>query len=131
MGMGTVTSMVVLGLMLILGAGCAGQQTHGLESTRESNIVGNPPEGSAFSKVRIGMSSGEVESIVGKPDSQVKQATAWYFIPLLHWFMPGTESTRFFYKGQGRICFDNEHIHSSVIRVVRVEYDPAEPGYLR
>ena len=129
--MGTVTRTVVLGLTLILGSGCAGQQTHGLESTSESNIVRNPPQGIAFSRVRIGMSSGEVESIVGKPDSQVKQATAWYFIPLFHWFVPGTESTRFFYKGQGRIWFDNEHIHSSVIRVVRVEYDPAEPGYLR
>jgi hypothetical protein len=93
--------------------------------------VGNPPEGSAFSKVRIGMTSGEVEAKVGKPDSQVKQSTAKYFIPIANWFMSGTESIRFFYKGQGRIIFDNENIHSTVIRVVRVEYDPAEPGYLR
>ena len=128
---GTVTRVVVMGLMMILGAGCAGQQTQSSEALSESNVVGSPPEGSAFSKVRIGMTSGEVEAIVGKPDSQVKQATAKYFIPIFHWFMPGTESTRFFYKGQGRIIFDNENIHSSVIRVVRVEYDPAEPGYLR
>lgn len=99
------------------------------DAQAESGIYGNPPAGSPFSKIEIGMSLKQVTDLIGEPTDQNAFITGKAWIP----FYYGTDRSRmeYRYKGQGVITFVGQSGFSSVYKVYRVIYNPEETGYNR
>lgn len=88
-----------------------------------------PPAGSPLSAIHEGMRPEDVQKILGVPESIRPYITGKAFIP----FYYGRDRTRtgYYYKGKGRVVFSGDGGFSTNSRVVRVEYDPSEPGHPR
>lgn len=86
-----------------------------------------PPD-SPFAKIKVGMSEGEVVSILGQPTFAGAYATGKNFIPF---HFSGSDNVRkaMHYKGQGIIVVSNDSAYSSGYSVSDIEYDPNEPGF--
>jgi predicted small lipoprotein YifL len=94
----------------------------------DNAIFGNPPRGSLFSKVALGMPLKQVVDLIGPPTDQKFYPTGKAFIPFYHG--PDRARTEYRYKGQGVITFNESGGWGGGTFVVyRVQYDPKESGY--
>ena len=84
------------------------------------------PAGSKLSQVKNEMSLEQVVKIMGEPTGQTSYPTGKTFNP---YNFGGDSGNRveYKYKGQGRVIFAVPRYGGSM-KVVRVDYDPAEPG---
>ena len=83
-----------------------------------------PPE--PLAGVREGMTPEQVQKIAGAPASIKPYVTGKAFIPW--YFGPDRSRTAYYYKGQGRVIFSGEGGFGTDGHVLRVEYDPSDPG---
>jgi len=84
------------------------------------------PASSPLSKVAANMSPEQVQEIMGAPSGQASYPSAKTFNP----YNFGNDSgnrVEYKYKGQGRIVFAVPK-YGGNMKVVRVDYDPAEDG---
>ena len=81
-----------------------------------------------ISDIRVGMSSGEVFSLSGRPTSESQNITGKVFNPF-NFGGRGIISTQAHYKGQGTVVFENSSAYTSGRRVIEVILDKYEPGY--
>jgi hypothetical protein len=84
------------------------------------------PAGSKLSKVENNMSPEQVQEILGAPSGQASYPSAKTFNP---YNFGGDSGNRveYKYKGQGRVIFAVPR-YGGNMKVVRVDYDPAEDG---
>lgn len=115
--------------ILVLLAGCASTNKNPDVSNAppESRIEGNAPANAPFTKIKIGMSQGQVHSILGQPtDSKVYQ-TGKMWIPF--YFGSDTHRTEELYKGVGQITYTGMGIGGVNLTVFKATYDPTEDGF--
>jgi hypothetical protein len=107
-------------------AGCAKESPSPAQQAPPAEKIRPAPAGTPLAKVQVGMTQGDVENAVGRPNDQKAYVTGKAFIP---WYF-GADRTRvaWYYKGQGRVIFQEAGGFTSHPTVVRVEYDPSEPG---
>ena len=85
-----------------------------------------PPANSKLAKVKEGMTVGDVEDVLGRPNDQNEYITGKAFIP---WnFGRDRSRVAYFYKGLGRVVFQGAGGFSRRYTVHHVEYDPSETG---
>jgi hypothetical protein len=85
-----------------------------------------PPATSPMARVQPGMRPEEVVKILGAPSHQKAYPSGKAWIPW--YFGPDRWRAAYFYKGMGRVIFKGEGGFSTGSSVLRVEYDPHEPG---
>lgn len=87
-----------------------------------------PPD-SPFARVREGMGTAELKSILGEPTDSETSVTGKAFIPFYH----GADRvvTRLYYKGLGQVYLSGEGVGlgGGGGRVIRMEYNPQESGF--
>jgi hypothetical protein len=114
-------------LLLVVVAGCATQSTSPRpQGAPQAPAVTPPPAGSKLAGVREGMTPEQVQKIAGAPASIKPSVTGKAFIPW--YFGPDRSRTAYYYKGQGRVIFSGEAGFGTDSHVLRVEYDPSDPG---
>ena len=98
-------------------------------SASSSGVVGTPAPGSKFSKIQIGMHSREVMDLIGPPNDQKGYQTGKAFIP----FHFGGDNYRmeYHYKGEGTLTFSGGGIGDTSLKLIRINVDPSESGYVR
>ena len=112
-------------------AGCHNSSSSSDSSKKEvaeSQPVKQPiPADSPLAKIKEGMSTDEVVSLIGQPTSRGAYATGKAFIP----FHYGGDNSRqiFRYKGVGTIVFSQNSSFSSGYSVLEINYDPNEKGF--
>ena len=84
------------------------------------------PANSPFAKIQLGMSKKQVKALVGAPSDESAHVTWKAFIPF--YYGPDRSRLAYYYKGQGRVIFEQAGGFANHPTVTRVEYDPAEPG---
>jgi outer membrane protein assembly factor BamE (lipoprotein component of BamABCDE complex) len=115
-------------LMLLAGCASTNKTPDASNALPESRIEGNAPADSPFAQIKLGMSQGQVHSILGQPtDSKVYQ-TGKMWIPF--YFGSDTHRTEELYKGVGRITFTGMGIGGVNLKVFKAIYDPSEDGFL-
>jgi outer membrane protein assembly factor BamE (lipoprotein component of BamABCDE complex) len=85
------------------------------------------PADSPLAKIKTGMSTQEVSTILGMPTNQKQYATGKAWIP----FYYGSDVSRmeWSYKGLGRVIFTGGNVFGGGGgHVERVDYDPSETG---
>ena len=109
--------------------GCAKESPSPAAQAAPAEKARPAPAGTPLAKVQTGMTQTEVENVVGRPDDQKGYVTGKAFIP----FYYGPDRTRlaYYYKKQGRVIFEQASGFSNHPTVIRVEYDPDEPGHAR
>src|SRR4029077_5485302 len=116
--------------MLVILVGAAGCPTHSPpprpQGAPQAPAATPPPAGSKLAGVREGMTPEQVQKIAGAPASIKPYVTGKAFIPW--YFGPDRSRTAYYYKGQGRVIFSGEAGLGTDSHVVRVEYDPSDPG---
>jgi hypothetical protein len=112
-------SLLALVLLAAVAAGCAKR-----EAAPPAAAATPPPAGTPLAKVREGMSMREVEDVAGVPTDRRHHITGKQFIPW--YFGNDTNRMNWHYQGQGRVVFQTGAWRE--FRVMRVEYDPSEPG---
>lgn len=118
-------------------AGCAMQPTthSGAPPTTHTTaqagthgyLTGMPLPGSPFSKVRLGMSRQEVESLIGPPTSEDGHITGKQFIPF--YFGGDTYRTDWYYRGQGELTFSQSHFGSASEQLIYIRVNTHASGY--
>jgi hypothetical protein len=80
-----------------------------------------PPPGHAFAPIEIGMTSDDVEAILGQPDERERSRTRRAWIP----FYTGPDALRiaWIYTGRGRVVFS---LHDGSLEVIDVVYTVTE-----
>ncbi len=123
--------MLTLLVPFIFLAGCASTAQPPATTSNalpESRIDGNIPANAPFAKIKVGMSQGQVHSILGQPtDSKVYQ-TGKMWIPF--YFGSDTHRTEELYKGMGKITYTGMGIGGVNLTVFKAIYDPSEDGFL-
>ena len=71
----------------------------------EGAIVGKPAAGSKFAKLKIGMTLGQVEKLIGAPTKQWQHPTGKASIPF--YFGPDRWVIKYSYKGEGVLTFNS------------------------
>lgn len=119
----------MLGLCLAMGLGaCATQNATSSGSTVAAASVA--PPGSPLSKVQLGMTKKQVSDIAGHPTDENSYSTGKAWIPF--YFGNDARRTSWYYKGQGAVVFaDGNVFGGGASEVVRVDYNPNEPGVAR
>ena len=84
------------------------------------------PASGPLAAVRPGMDAAQVQRLVGAPTSERPFITGKAFIPW--YFGPDRTRTAYYYKGQGRVIFSGPAGFGTDSHVLRVEYDPSDPG---
>lgn len=120
--------------ILMLIAGCASthkaapaQPATQASKAAESRIDGNFPANSAFAKIQIGMTQGQVHEILGQPTDTKSYHTGKAWIPF--YFGPDVMRTDEFYKGVGSVTYTGAGIGGVHWTVFRAAYNPAEDGF--
>jgi hypothetical protein len=114
--------------LLVAGLGACARSGGGAAAPARAPIAA-PPANSKLAKVQEGMSTREVENLLGAPTDENAYVTGKAFIP---WhFGPDHTRRAYYYKGLGRVVFKQAGAFSGDYRVMRVEYDPSEPGHRR
>ena len=122
-------------LALLLAAGCASTNKTPDQAARptqssvppESRIDGNIPANAPFAKIKIGMSQGQVHSILGQPTDTKMYQTGKMWIPF--YFGNDMMRTEEYYKGVGRITFTGVGVGGMNLKVFSSVYDPTEDGF--
>lgn len=118
---------ILMPLMLLVGCASTNKSPDASSALPESRIEGNIPANAPFAKIKIGMSQGQVHSILGQPtDSKVFQ-TGKMWIPF--YFGSDTHRTEELYKGVGRIIYTGMGIGGVNLTVFKATYDPSEVGF--
>jgi hypothetical protein len=113
-------------LVLAMVGGCATQSTSPRPQAAPAPAAMPPPAGSKLAGIREGMTPEQVQKIAGTPASIKPYITGKAFIPW--YFGPDRQRTAYYYKGQGRVIFSGEGGFGTDSHVLRVEYDPSDPG---
>ena len=114
-------------LMILTGCASTNKNPDSSSALPESRIEGNIPTNAPFAKIKIGMSQGQVHSILGQPtDSKVYQ-TGKMWIPF--YFGSDTHRTEELYKGVGQITYTGMGIGGVNLTVFKATYDPSEDGF--
>ncbi len=92
-----------------------------------SRIDGNFPATSAFAKLKLGMTQGQVHEILGQPTDTKSYQTGKALIPF--YFGPDVMRTDEFYKGVGSVTYTGAGIGGVHWTVFRADYNPAEDGF--
>jgi hypothetical protein len=71
----------------------------------EGAIVGKPAAGSKFAQLKIGMTLGQVEKLIGKPTKQWQHPTGKASIPF--YFGPDRWVIKYSYKGEGVLTLNS------------------------
>jgi outer membrane protein assembly factor BamE (lipoprotein component of BamABCDE complex) len=121
------TLTLVISAFLLVGysTGCSSSGGSGAQA-----MATTIPSSSPLSKIKVGMSRGEVESLIGPPTYAGTYTTGKQFIPF-HFSGSDVVRTGLHYKGQGIVILSNDSAYSSGSHVCEVQYDPTEPGYDR
>ncbi len=115
-------------LLLLVGCASTNNSSDASSAPPESRIIGDVPADSPFAQIQIGMSQGQVHSILGQPtDSKVYQ-TGKMWIPF--YFGSDTYRTEELYKGLGRITYTGMGVGGVNLRVYKAIYNPNESGFL-
>lgn len=103
-----------------------GQKLKGINDF-EGEITGKPAPGSKFTQLKIGMSSKQVQDIVGTPTDQGAYVTGKAFIP----FFFGSDRYRheLVYKGFGRLIFAGSAGFDSNAHLIWIIHSANELGY--
>jgi outer membrane protein assembly factor BamE (lipoprotein component of BamABCDE complex) len=118
---------ILVPLMFFTGCASTNNNPGASSALPESRIEGNVPANASFAKIKIGMSQGQVHSILGQPtDSKVYQ-TGKMWIPF--YFGSDTHRTEELYKGVGRITYTGMGIGGVNLTVFKATYDPNEKGF--
>lgn len=117
-------------LALLLAAGCASNNKAPAGAGApppESRIEGGFPASSAFAKLRLGMTQGQVHEILGQPTDTKTYQTGKAWIPF--YFGPDVMRTDEFYKGAGVVTYTGAGIGGVHWTLFRAIYDPKEDGF--
>ncbi|MDP1774707.1 MAG: hypothetical protein Q8L15_20765 [Methylobacter sp.] len=118
---------IIVPLMFLAGCASTHKNPDASNALPESRIEGNAPTNAPFAKIKIGMSQGQVHSILGQPtDSKVYQ-TGKMWIPF--YFGSDTHRTEELYKGIGKITYTGMGIGGVNLTVFKATYDPSEDGF--
>jgi len=132
-----VTGSTVVALLvaaLFLGA-CASGSSGGSQSSAAASESAKakpprgvaPPAGSTMAKVELKMTPEQVQEIMGAPTGQKTYMTGKAFNPFTAYGNDSGSRMEYAYKGQGRVVFAVPRWGGSM-KVVRIDYDPAEDG---
>lgn len=121
-------------LSITLLFGCAATQQSDSEASADAKkaeepaITGDFPANSAFAKLKVGMSQGQVHDILGDPTDSKSYTTGKAWIP----FYYGNDVSRYeeTYKGIGVITYTGAGIGGVNWKLYRAKYDPSEDGYV-
>lgn len=90
-------------------------------------VAGTPARGSKFTRLKIGMSTREVQSLIGYPNNVYSHPTGKAWIPF--YFGSGKYETHYLYKGSGRLIFATNAAFTSGMYLVGIEHDANERGF--
>jgi hypothetical protein len=85
------------------------------------------PADSPLANIHEGMSKAEMLSLLGPPTDQDTSVTGKAFIPF--YFGGDATATRLHYKGLGRVYVSGQGTFGGGEKVLKIEYDPQEPGF--
>ena len=114
----------VLSVLLFV-SGCATQQSPAPTSTGQ--VQQSIPADSPLAKIREGMSKAEMFSLLGPPTDQDTSVTGKAFIPF--YFGGDAIATCMHYKDLGRVYVSGHGTFGGGEKVLKIEYDPQEPGF--
>jgi hypothetical protein len=80
-----------------------------------------------LTNIHEGMSKAEMLSLLGPPTDQDTSVTGKAFIPF--YFGGDATATRLHYKGLGRVYVSGQGTFGGGEKVLKIEYDPQEPGF--
>jgi len=130
MHMRRLMGVVLIGMVMGLGAGCAKRAAGPSGSAAPAAATSAPvPANSPLAKVKVGMSEQDVRTILGPPTQENEYVSGKAFIPF--YYGPDRSRRAYFYKGMGRVVFSGGSGFNRTGTVSRVEYDPAESGTAR
>ena len=121
-GLRLLTASACLALVV---SGCA-KSGPSPEASGQSRVGPPPPASSPLARIQEGMRPEDVTKILGTPSHQKAYPSGKAWIPW--YFGPDRWRSAYFYKGMGRVIFKGEGGFSTGSSVLRVEYDPSEPG---
>ena len=126
--MNKILGVVAVSALLLAGTAYADGAAQPAASS-SSGVVGTPAPGSKFSKIQVGMHSREVTDLIGQPNDQKGYQTGKAFIP----FHFGGDNYRmeYHYKGEGTLTFSGGGIGDTSLKLIRINVDPSESGYVR
>jgi hypothetical protein len=81
-----------------------------------------------FSLIKEGMSSQEVDELIGQPTNQTTYMTGKQFQPF-NFGARDVQRSKYLYKGVGHIVFSLKSAYNGVYRVIEIVPDPNESGY--
>jgi outer membrane protein assembly factor BamE (lipoprotein component of BamABCDE complex) len=128
------TKVVLIAFIASIAAGCASGSKNAAQTApraaksnpADSVIEGNFPADSAFAKLQIGMTQGQVHEILGQPSDTKSYQTGKAWMPF--YFGRDVMRTDEFYKGVGIVTYTGAGIGGVHWKVYRASYDPAEDG---
>jgi outer membrane protein assembly factor BamE (lipoprotein component of BamABCDE complex) len=118
---------IIVPLMFLAGCASTHKNPDASNALPESRIEGNVPANAPFAKIKIGMSQGQVHSILGQPTDSKMYQTGKMWIPF--YFGSDTHRTEERYKGIGRITYTGMGIGGVNLTVFKATYDPSEAGF--
>jgi len=107
-------------------ANTAVQKIMSADGSIEGEIVGMPAPDSKFAQLQIGMTMGQVENLIGRPDNTDSRITGKQYQPF-H-FGGDTQRTEAFYKGEGQLTFSNTQPDSAADTLIRIMVNPDATG---
>lgn len=85
----------------------------------DGEIVGTPAPNSKFAKLQIGMTMGEVSSLIGGPDDMIRHETGKRWIPF--YFGNDAQRIQVLYRGEGCLTYTGGNVFggggSELIRI--------------
>jgi hypothetical protein len=89
----------------------------------DGEIIGTPAAGSKFSKVKIGMTTHEVNALIGTPDDMDRHETGKRWIPF--YFGDDVQRVETLYKGEGCLTYTGgNQFGAGGGQVIRIVVDP-------
>jgi hypothetical protein len=86
-----------------------------------------PPAGHRMAKVKLGMTTNEVEQVMGSPTNSKSYITGKAFNPFTAYGNDSGQRMEYAYKGEGRVVFAIPRWGGG-LKVERIDYDPTEDG---
>lgn len=130
------TKTLAVVIACLLSAGCASTSKTSTQAESQpataakpadSRIDGTFPADSAFAKLKLGMTQGQVHEILGQPTDTKSYQTGKAWIPF--YFGPDVMRTDEFYKGVGVVTYTGAGIGGVHWTVYRAVYNAAEDGF--
>lgn len=138
------TSLAILAIAILTGA-CAsgggaqtaadsnttarGREVASIDDSFTGEVVGSPAPGAKFARLKIGMSTGEVQDVMDRvPDRQHAYESGKRWIP----FYFGNDARRMqvLYKGEGCLIFTDGNVWGSAGGdLIQIEHDPSGACY--